>query len=262
MIHHQGNNSKGNYNYNLCFYSNVSWAPHFHKNFELIYVASGNVLVTVNGQTEHLHEGDYALILSNQIHSLSTSGTSECWIAVFAEQFVPRFANYIDQLEGEHCAFRCGETVHALLQEQLLRSDCSIDMKKACFYAVCDEFVHAVPLRARKDRGDFLIGKIFDYVAKHYREPISLTAVAERFGYEYHYLSRLLRKEYRIHFPQLVGEYRITHAIRLLEETEKSVTEIAMESGFSNIRSFNHTFLSVTGQSPRDYRKQTARNPL
>ena len=84
MLHHQEENSRGNYNYNIIPYNDISWVPHFHKNFELICVLSGEILITVNGRTELMQKGDYALILSNQIHSFETRGSSECWIAVFA----------------------------------------------------------------------------------------------------------------------------------------------------------------------------------
>ena len=41
MIFHQPHNSKTNYNYNAFFYQKEKWDPHFHKNFEVIYVLEG-----------------------------------------------------------------------------------------------------------------------------------------------------------------------------------------------------------------------------
>lgn len=259
MLHHQEKNSRGNYNYNIFSYIDISWAPHFHKNFELICVTEGEIFLTVNGNTEVMCAGDYALILSNQIHSFETRSSSRCWIAVFAEQFVPHFANRIERLEGEHSIFRVSDEVDALIQRKLVSESSSITMKKACFYAVCDEFMQNVRLTERKTHSENLVGSIFDYVSTHYKQSISLSDVANKLGYEYHYLSRLLNKGYQINFSRLVNEYRVDKAVSLLENSNESITDIAMESGFKSIRGFNHAFLDIMGISPREYRQSKER---
>ena len=252
-IFHQKWNSRGNYNYNANTYFNTDWMPHFHKNFELIYVLDGKLSLTVNGTTEEMREGDYALILSNQIHSFHSEGRSNIWIAIFSEQFVPHFAGAVKKLEGKRSVFRCEDSVHAFVFENLLYAESSVTMKKACFYALCDQYLKQIPLSERKSRNDDLICRLLDYVEEHYREDLTLTSVAEQFGYEYHYLSRILNQSYHINFSSLVNEYRLDHAVRLLETTDKSITDIAMESGFQSIRNFNHVFQRVIGVSPANY---------
>ncbi len=264
MINHQGHNSKGHYNYNAYTYVNVNYSSHFHKNFELIYVLDGALTLTVNGKTEHMGVGDCALILANQIHSFDCLGDTKMWIAVFAEQFVPYFSNRIENFEGVRSVFRCGEALDSFIRAELLVSDdsaVSIMMKKACFYAMCDRFLQQIPLVERKARNNDLICRVFDYVASHYREDISLASVAEKFGYEYHYLSRILNQEYHVKFSNLINEYRIDQALLLLETTDKSITDIAMESGFKSIRSFNHVFRAMMGYAPKEHIK-TDRKPI
>ena len=256
MLLHQPWNSKGNYNYNANIYNNTDWAPHFHKNFELIYILDGTLKLTVNKSTERMQTGDYALILSNQIHSFEPDGSAKFWVAVFSEQFVPHFANQIEQYAGERSVFRCEESVDTFVRENLVFAEPSITMKKACFYAVCDQYLRQIPLVDRKSRNDELICRILDYVAAHYREDLSLSDVAEYFGYEYHYLSKILNQSYRINFSELVNEYRVDRAIHLLENTDKSMTDIAMESGFRSIRNFNYVFRNVTGSTPGSYTKR------
>ena len=253
MIHHQRGNSRGNYNYNAFTYRNQDWAPHFHKNFELIYVKEGALSLTVGGMTEEMSEDEYALILSNQIHSFEPVGHSVIWVAIFSEQFVPQFAASIEKLEGERSVFSCSESVDNFVKCNLIDSDSTTTMKKACFYAVCDEYRRNVPLTERKLRNDELIIKILDYVSEHYLEDISLSALADEFGYEYHYISRILNRGYRIKFSELVNEYRVNKAIELLSDKDKSITDIALESGFHSIRNFNHVFKQVTVVTPGSY---------
>ena len=57
MIHHQIHNSKGNYSHNRFVYQNVSWKPHFHRNFEVIYVSKGCVRAVVDGKEKVIQAG-------------------------------------------------------------------------------------------------------------------------------------------------------------------------------------------------------------
>ncbi len=250
---HQPWNSQGNYHYDANTYFNTDWMPHFHKNFELIYVLDGRLSLSVNGTTEEMKAGDCALVLSNQIHAFQSLGHSNIWIATFSQQFVPHFAGMVEKSEGKSAVFRCEDSVHEFVLNRLLFAESTITMKKACFYAICDEYLRQIPLIERKSRNDELICRVLDYVQEHYRENLTLASVAEVFGYEYHYFSRILNRGYHINFSALINEYRIDRAIHLLETTEQSVTDIALESGFQSIRNFNHVFQKTMGVSPAEF---------
>ncbi len=255
MIRHQFKNSKSNYNFNAYTYFDVSWAPHFHGNCELIYALGGEIELTVGGRVETMRKGDYALILSNQVHSINGNGRFCMWIAVFSEQFVPYFAEKYKDIEGERAVFRPDEGIDSFVKERLIFGEASTIMKSACFYAICDEYAKKVPTVPRENTENGLICRILDYINDHFKEEITLSDVAERFGYEYHYLSRLLNKSYRISFSALVNQHRVDNAIKLLATTDLSMTEVAMNSGFSSIRNFNHIFKQICGKTPKEFRK-------
>ena len=69
-VFHQPANSVGNHNYNVFLYDSVDYDLHFHKNYEIIYVVSGNAECSVNGKKKMLSEGEFAFCLSNEIHSI------------------------------------------------------------------------------------------------------------------------------------------------------------------------------------------------
>jgi len=47
---------------------------------------------------------------------------------------------------------------------------------------------------------------------------------------------------------------RVERAMFMLRETEKSVTDICLDSGFSSLGTFSRTFHDIVGMSPTDYR--------
>lgn len=254
MFKHQDFNSRGNYHFDLHFYNNITFPAHFHRNFELIHVSDGEIIVTINGTQTVVKPDNYAMILSNQIHALHSEKPSQSWIFVFSEEYVPKFATYIKSLQGETATFRCRPEVNVFIQAELANSDSSVMMKKACLYAVCDEYIrqtHFVDRRANDNR----IGSILDFISEHFLENITLKTISQQFGYEYHYLSRLLNQEFKINFPKLINEYRIEFAKGLLEENNLNMTDIAMKSGFQSIRGFNYVFKSLTGRTPKEYRE-------
>lgn len=254
MIFHQPGNSRGNFHYNVYTYSGREYAPHFHKNMELIYLSEGIMDVTVNGTHNILTAGQAALILSNQIHAFSVPRDAKAWVAVFSEEYVPAFAVQVKGKQGSTCVFTPDSSVVSLLQSQMMEKNCSRMMRKACFYAACDSYLQQVNLEARQEKTSFLVGQLLDWIAQHYTEDISLKHAAEVFGYEYHYLSRLLNRQFAISFSGLLAAYRVEHAVQLLQSTDQTVTRIAELSGFQSIRSFHLCFKKITGKTPNDYR--------
>jgi AraC-like DNA-binding protein len=57
-------------------------------------------------------------------------------------------------------------------------------------------------------------------------------------------------------FSDLVRKLRLAHARRLLERSDKSVSDICYEVGFTNLSNFNRQFRNDAGETPRDYRQR------
>ena len=52
---------------------------------------------------------------------------------------------------------------------------------------------------------------------------------------------------------------RIAEAIKMLKNTEKAVTDIALETGFYSSQHFSTTFKKLTGYTPRQFRKNNSK---
>jgi AraC-like DNA-binding protein len=105
---------------------------------------------------------------------------------------------------------------------------------------------------------DFPPGEFIDAISRLLQQHIhssDLTAAqaAELCGYSQRRISRLL-KEHGTTLTRLIAHLREQEATRLLLETDKSITEIAMTVGFPDLSGFTRSFKRWTGQSPREYR--------
>ena len=178
------------------------------------------------------------------------------WIGVFSQQFIPHFDSKIKDMVGNKSVFQLDEVTEAFVREKLIFSESSTIQKKACLYAICDQYLSSVTLEKRNVQSEEVICRMLEYIEKHFREEITLSDLSKNFGYEYHYLSRLLNRGNGINFSDTVNRFRVEYAVTLLENTDKSVTDVAIESGFRSIRSFNHIFKSVMGITPSEMKKK------
>ncbi|MDQ6417907.1 helix-turn-helix domain-containing protein [Paenibacillus sp. LHD-117] len=95
---------------------------------------------------------------------------------------------------------------------------------------------------------------ILDYVERHYRDELSISALSEQFNVNANYISQLFRKETGTTFTQYVTELRVAHACRLLTETDLPINEIAEKSGYSDYFYFTRIFKRAKGTTPSGYR--------
>ena len=97
---------------------------------------------------------------------------------------------------------------------------------------------------------------IVAYIEENYKKPITLGELSAHLGYDYCYLSKAFKRLFSMPFNDYVNTFRTDCALDLLTKTNMTVTEIAFESGFQSIRSFNYVFKNQTGRSPADFRKK------
>lgn len=260
MIIHQEHNSLGNHNYNAFFYDNCEWFYHFHKNYELVYVVSGEVVLTLNGSQILLKENDFALVLPNEFHSYHTPKESCVWIGVFSADFVGEFAKSLDTKRTKTPVFACEPQIREFLIHYLIREETpDIFILKAALYAVCREFLQKVSLYDAEKEKSFIYD-IISYMEQNFQKEISLMTIAEAFGYEYHYLSRQFHSHFHMNFKQFLNIYRTDYAMDQLTHTDSSITDIAHSAGFQTVRTFNRVFQKHTGMTPSEF-KNTLKAP-
>lgn len=100
--------------------------------------------------------------------------------------------------------------------------------------------------------------QIFRYIFERYTDNIKLSELAEIAGISNSAFSHYFRKKTGKTFSTFLNELRISHATRLLRETDKKVIEICFESGFNNMAYFNRVFKQTHKINPREYRKRLA----
>jgi AraC-like DNA-binding protein len=93
------------------------------------------------------------------------------------------------------------------------------------------------------------------YIHEHYAEPIGREDVARYVGVSEGYLSRCFTQETGLSLIHYLARYRIQQAKQFLNAGDRSITEIALEVGFSDSNYFSRAFRKEVGISPLAYRR-------
>ena len=93
------------------------------------------------------------------------------------------------------------------------------------------------------------------YINDNYREPLTLKKLADTLGASPYYLSRIFSRTIGCGFNEYINTLRIDYVKRQLRRSDAAISQIAFESGFETLHTFNRVFLSMCGMTPSRYRK-------
>ncbi len=100
--------------------------------------------------------------------------------------------------------------------------------------------------------------RLHQCVDQSYSEPISLKKAAEIAALESSYFSSYFRAKVGITFTDWLRRVRIRKAMKLMKGSDLSITEVACEVGFGDLRTFERAFKQYTRRTPREFKKSVA----
>ena len=95
------------------------------------------------------------------------------------------------------------------------------------------------------------VAEILNYINTNYQQKITLNDISSEFNFSVEYICRLLKKETKTTFTNILNQVRIKNAEQLLHETDMKVYEIANLVGFENYAYFYQTYKKITNRTPR-----------
>lgn len=219
--------------------------PHFHNSVEIVIPLGDGFRVTVNGEKYVLNAFDAAFINRFDIHYWPVQEL-DSYVLVIGENYCSR----IYQSEKDKVfptVLRANkEAVAEFMPIVELMSKQPRSVNEIMKYGFADMFFGILkkyyPLVPRKNSLDTnLITEILYYIEKNLTQEITLTGLAEKFGYSKTYLSALFNGYTGMHFRDYVNRSRAELALGMLVDKEKNnetVLSIAGKCGFDSPNTF------------------------
>lgn len=108
----------------------------------------------------------------------------------------------------------------------------------------------------KNDEKSDRINKMYEYILSHFNDPsLRITELANEFNMSASAFGHFFKKSTNKSFTQFVVDLRLGHSIWLMQNSNKSISEIAFESGFNNIANFNRLFKKNKFVSPKQYKQ-------
>ena len=202
------------------------YALHYHDHFELEIVTKGQGSQIFNGETFSLEKNDIFLTRPLDYHKIHSDEEYEKFIFLIS---------MLDKEKEEKDIFRINIDIVELLLKMFLK------LNKE------DQF-----------EDDAFVSKVVYYLQQNNRftQKVSLEDIANYVGYSKYYTSSMFHKKYGMTIQDFILNLKIEYSKKLMIETNYSITEIILESGFSSISNFYTIFTKFVGCTPLKFKKQ------
>lgn len=254
--------------------SDEAQIAHFHPYYEIGYLLSGNRQMTIDHSIFSMEKGDIVIVNKEAVHkgSMSTKeGDMLEWIGLyFDERYLEPFVNVqghviSDSLASGVIRIPAGrkEYIEELLNKMIYEYGKIDDMSDILLNSYFQELIGFL-IRCRRGIGnettklnpdDELIAEAAEYIYKNYQKDITLDMLSKKYSMSKSHFSKRFKLVTGCGFKEYLISVRLKEACRRIIDTKDSITEIALDCGFSDSNYFGDAFRKVKGVSPNQYRK-------
>jgi AraC-like DNA-binding protein len=254
---------------------------HYHKEVELVCFLKGTGVQFIGYDIKHFKAGDMVLVGSNLPHMWGSDekyklkkkkSSCESYVIHFLPDcfgadffFLPENKPVLSLLDNAQRGIaikgKTKEAIFILMQELLhahsterivllLRILSHIANSKDQ-QAICSKnFSASFSLQDRNRMND-----IYQYTMNNFSRPLKLEEIALVANLAPNSFCRYFKSRSRKSFSKFLIELRISHACKLLAETQTPVAEICYECGYNSFSNFNKHFRLITKKTPLAHRK-------
>ena len=260
------------------FFGDIPW--HWHKEFEFGYLCNGSILYQTNHKQCILRKGDGIFINSGALHYLHPLDSQEN--IRLQSQFIDcsflcgSSSNMIDikyvtpvleqktvemiplyHTNPAHAEFLCKMEQAATLGEN---RNLFFELRLRNLFSELWETIYTWTIFQNNGRDNYnsledeRLKKILLYIQKYFKEKISIFNIASQIPISERECYRLFQNNLGITPLEYVTSLRLQEAQERLMNSNQSILDIAIETGFGSSSYFGKIFLKYHGISPKEYR--------
>lgn len=238
------------YDGKIKYTNSINTALHYHRQFEMIYLVKGELIITTDQNSFHLSSGDIAVIKPFELHSFEELEQNTYLLIVLPDRISLKLSS---QNISTKKFKRLGSDEKKLLM--LYKTFQSVNSDYLWqYYKLASEVIKKMYKLSTPFAESNLI---LDYIHNHFKEDISLTNVATACISNRSYVSKAVNELTGYHFNSYINKLRIAYFLDLFssENDNKTIESVAEKCGFSNPRTFYRAFHNELRCTPTEYFK-------
>lgn len=241
---------------------------HYHDSYEMYYLVKGKRNYVIDDELLSLSKGDIALIKPGILHK--TAGGAYDRILI---NFTKPYLNTFFTPEARTILLSCfDEKIITIPSDQRLKVRELMEKiatlleegsEKLTFIYLTELLINLMLIKNQSILSENkitpdgkTITKILHYINKHYSEIENIQQIAEKFFITKYHLCRTFKGATNISVIEYLNRVKVKKACTLLENTEKSITEICTDCGFNSSVYFCKLFKKLMNMTPSQYRER------
>ena len=259
-----------------CLLPDLEAKLHRHDAWELLYVVRGHGNRTAGDTLQPFEAGDVTLLPPSMLHrwefapdSADENGHIRYLMVAFSHAFVlrcidtfPEIRHRLADIPFPENALNFGAESSRTIRRMLMRANETDELGRLSemlrllpfIFTSSDRTLAGKPMRIEREVRR--MQQIHIYVMRHYARPIPLQEIAAEAGMNRSAFCAYFKRHKGMTFSQFVTRYRLNTACRLLEQSQRQVSEICYMVGFNDLPHFVRVFTRTVGVSPSKYRKR------
>ena len=251
----------------------IEW--HWHREFEFLYVESGQIICGIGEKQIILSEGDAIFINSKILHRFYASSGGVIPNFVCMPEFIAPenslvYKKYILPIISSNMSFQCFQIAEPWqariiqIMIKIMETQENEKIRELSTLALLQDlwliFYENVKLSDKEnmqtvdEAAQKRVQLMMQYIHENYNHELSLDEIASHIGVSKSTALNLFQRFlHTTPVSYLIG-YRLQAASWLLKNTNKKVKTIAYESGFRNVDYFCRLFKKRYHLTPSDYR--------
>ena len=264
----------------IASYFDVNW--HFHSEYQLFVALKGKGTRFIGDHMTAFKEGDMVLTGPNLPHlwkndkayhdpknKLETHGI----VIYFPDNFLNDSVFDLEEFEGIAQMLKkstrgieikgaTNKKITQMMKDMLHMkgAESLIQLLKILELMVdspdCKLIANAGYINTNKESEKDRMGQVYEYVMQNYQRKVTLEEAARISNLSVSAFSRYFKSRVNKSFSDFLTEVRISHACKLLHETDMNISEIAYDCGFYTLSNFNRLFRDRIQKTPLEYRKE------
>lgn len=249
----------------------LSSAWHYHPELEICYTKRSRGKRYVGNRISDYQEGDLVMFGSNLPHGFTTTEKTTQIVIQFHQEFLLNMLKDNTDFIAvkKFCdTSKMGLEFYGNIKIKAIKIIKSITKKSGIeqlilllnlisllstskeLSAICTkEYSAAISLNQLTR-----MKTVFDFIEENYQNNITITDAAREINLTDSAFYKFIKRHTKKKFTQILNEYRINHASKLLINTQMTVAETCFDSGFKNLSYFNRKFKEAFYVSPTEFR--------
>lgn len=258
----------------VSFLSIENYPIHWHNSIEIIYVLDGSLNVDINLSSSKILKNNIEIINIDEAHRLYSDEENKVLIFHIDPYFFEKYYTDIENMffytdtsnenSQNNEAYDEFKTFLSIIVCEIVQKSLDYDEEieknliNLLFHLINNFHYLTYDNEEIKENENLLerYHRISKYIFNNYNNNITLKDIANKEFLSTHYLSHEIKYATGLSFTDLVNLTRVEESIKLLLDTDKTISDICDEVGFSHTRYFNKHFKNYYGLTPFQYRKK------